>query len=107
MRAQVLTANRTADGVPLYHDVDGVWQADYRHAHPFTDADEAQAALANARRQEAYICDPYLLKVKLGADGIELASQREAIRGDGADTVLARLGYPRVGGESLATTEEA
>ena len=99
MKAQVLTANRTQDGAPLYWNGDTLWSQSIDEATVFSDKAEAEAALGLARQQESYVCDPYLLKVKYIDGAIEIGSQRETIRSAGTQVLLGRLGYPVGDGE--------
>ena len=96
MRYQILTANRTADGVPLYWNADGDWVYAVSEAALFETPEASESALGQARLQEAHVCDPYLLKVRQIEGALELPSQREVIRAAGDGPLLDRIGYPSV-----------
>ena len=93
MKHQILTANRTADGAPMYCSAEGRWSLELKHAQLFSTQESSEAALVNARLQEALICDPYLLTVRLIEGALKLPSQREVIRAGGDQILMERLGY--------------
>ena len=93
MKHQLLTANRTTDGAPMYWSAEGRWSLALKDAELFSAKEDGEAALVNARLQEALICDPYLLTVRLIEGALKLPSQREVIRAGGDDVLMERLGY--------------
>ncbi len=89
-----ITANRTDDGAVAYVDRVGAgFTTRLEEAFRSSDEDRCGSVLAWARSQEQEVCDPYLLQVQDGPDGLSPLSARERIRAEGPEVTLARLGY--------------
>jgi hypothetical protein len=86
----VVTANTTEEGSAVYLRADGSWAARLVDAWPIGSEAERDAAIAVARTQERYVCDPYAFRVVLDAQGPKATNTREQIRGVGPTSPLRR-----------------
>jgi len=83
---QMVIANRLADGFVVFLGAGDSWHRSISEGRVFEDADEAQAALATAKRHEAenVVVEPTLIEVTVDDAGqprpVEI---REAIRAFG------------------------
>ena len=93
MKTFVITACRTIDGVPVYLSEDGSWSTALAGSQTFNSEAEANQSLAAAKRQEAIVCDPGLFKVQRDADTLRPLTAKSRLRLEGAEALLARLGY--------------
>ena len=91
--AQIVTANRLADGVVLFLDAAGGWSEDFARAAVYADAAETKAALAHAEEAVAasLLVDPYGVEVERRNGHYTPKALREAIRATGP-TVRRDLG---------------
>lgn len=90
--SQIVTANRLADGVVVFQDVDGGWAEDFARAAIYEDAAVKPAlALAGEAVARSVIVDPYGVEVELRNGHFIPKSLREAIRASGP-TVRRDLG---------------
>jgi hypothetical protein len=80
---KVVTANDLLDGDVVYLAPGGTWVRDLRHAAPFEEPGEAEAALKAASAQARRIVGAYLMDIRPGPDGPEPHHHREAIRARG------------------------
>ena len=89
---QMLTANRLVDGDVLYWTA-GQWSLSLKDGDVFSDAKDAQAALAAAQKYvtDNVVVNPYLFDVKIDAGAIHPVKEREIIRAAGP-TVRFDLG---------------
>ena len=87
---QVITASRTADGSPVYRRADGSWSGVLADACVLTDEHRIEELVKAAKTLEREISDPYAFPVRVGAQGPEPLSVREAIRGRGPTSPLRR-----------------
>ena len=93
MKTHILSANRTDTGLPVYLDSQGIWQAAFEKAAIYTSEAKLSEALAAAKQLEAYICDPFTIKVAVADDRPVSKEQKWTIRADGADATMEALGY--------------
>lgn len=78
---QIVTANRLLEGDAVYFTGDGNWSPTHGDAQVARNAEEAEALLAAAARQQHLVVGPYLAEVTIGEDGRpQPAHFREAFR---------------------------
>lgn len=87
----IVTANFTADGAVGYFTAARSFSRQLADVVVFDTKDDAEAALAEARRQEAAVCDPYLFEVAEAGAGLDLLSARERIRSQGPTVAYGRF----------------
>ena len=87
---QILTASATRDGQPLYRDASGAWTPQVDAARVLSSESEAAEQLEVARREEAQVCDPYLIDVSESGGKFVPVSFRERIRATGPTIALHR-----------------
>lgn len=87
---QVVTANRTADGVPVYLTGDLRWVSELTDAAVHPDKVTAERVLSQIAGQERLICDPYLMPVALQDGTTQPTSARERIRNEGPTSRVRR-----------------
>ena len=87
---QILTASATRDGQPLYRQASGGWTPVLAKARVLDDRDAAASQLDAARREEAMVCDPYLIEVDASQGAPVPVSFRERIRATGPTVPLHR-----------------
>ena len=87
---QIVTASATRDGQPLYRRADGNWTPNLSAANVVDDEGDAKAQLEAARREEARVCDPYLIDVSRDGGRVVPISIRERIRATGPTIALHR-----------------
>ena len=90
----IVSANRTDTGRPVYLDTSGGWCFEFGAAHIFASKADTAEALAQAHTLQAFICDPFVMKVKMDGDLAVPSITKWAIRRAGADETLSSLGYP-------------
>ncbi len=93
MHHWTVTSNRLADGSVAYLRSDRVWTDDLQDAWICSEKGAAEPLLEWASAQEHVVCDPYLLAVEYGAEGVVPVSAREKLRAAGPAATLRRLGY--------------
>jgi hypothetical protein len=77
----VVTANRVGDGAVVYRRADGGWTTDLDGAAIVTNAQNAQALIAEASGDDLRAVGPYIAPVKLSAGGrVRPGNLRELIR---------------------------
>ena len=86
----VVTANRTADGSPVYLLSSGEWGVSLTEAKTTVSDDEKDALLTSASRQERVVCDAYAFRVVLDEGRALPTTARERIRSRGPTTPLRR-----------------
>lgn len=86
----MVTANTLIEGSAVYLRADGSWAARLAEAWPIESESDRDAAIAVARTQERYVCDPYAFKVVVGHEGPKATNVRERIRGVGPTVGLSR-----------------
>lgn len=80
-KPQIVTANDLIVGDVIYFTANGDWSRLHGDAKIAKNAEEAQAMLAAAAKQQDRVVGPYLAEVTVGADGRpEPAHFREAFR---------------------------
>lgn len=79
---KAITANALLEGDVIYMSVEGQWVRDLRQACAFTEAEAAEAALAEAAK-DGMAVGAYLTDVKLGEHGPEPTHFREDFRRTG------------------------
>lgn len=79
---KAITANALLEGDVIYMSVEGQWVRDLRQARAFTEAEAAEAALAEAAK-DGMAVGAYLTDVKLGEHGPEPTHFREDFRRTG------------------------
>ncbi|WP_417278477.1 DUF2849 domain-containing protein [Celeribacter sp.] len=79
---KAITANALLEGDVIYLDDQGQWVRDLRQARAFTEAEVAEAALAEAAK-DGMVVGAYLTDVKLGEHGPEPTHFREEFRRTG------------------------
>jgi hypothetical protein len=89
----VVTANRTRDGRAVYLTADKRWSEELGQAAFVEAAGLLDAPLAWARSQQREVCDPYVLKLAQGPEGLVATTTRERIRAVGPRWVAERFGY--------------
>jgi hypothetical protein len=87
---QIVTASATRDGQPLYRQADGSWTPELAQASVLENESDASAQLEAARREEARVCDPYLIDVSRDEGRVVPVSFRERIRATGPTVPLHR-----------------
>jgi hypothetical protein len=93
MHVFVITAARTSDGRPVYLTGEANWSLDLEDALSFPFEKDATPSLAQARAQEARVCDPGLFKVSLLDGCLSPLGAKNRLRVEGPEVLLARLGY--------------
>lgn len=93
MTRYVITANRTEDGAVAFLTPAGAWSAHLAEALLVEREVERDALLAQARGQQAIVCDPYIIKVQVDDGHPQPVGTRERIRAAGPAATLAALGY--------------
>lgn len=93
MKAHILSANRTDTGLPVYLDPQGIWQTQFDQAAVYSCQTKLSNALTSAKQLEAYICDPFSIKVDIRNGRPASSEQKWTIRADGADATMEALGY--------------
>jgi hypothetical protein len=86
----VISANLLASGAPCWRRKDGSWATDLQEAHPAATADERDAMLAAAAKEEAVVADPYFFDVCLDGQAIDPLTAREEIRAKGPSVAYRR-----------------
>ena len=78
---QILTANRLKTGEVLYWR-NGAWVESFEQAELFSEAGEADAALAAAQAfvRANQVVSPYLFEVRQDKNGLRPVKEREVIR---------------------------
>ncbi len=79
---KAITANALLEGDVIYMSHEGQWVRDLRQARAFTEAEAAEAALAEAAK-DGMAVGAYLTDVKLGEHGPEPTHFREDFRRTG------------------------
>jgi hypothetical protein len=79
-KVQIVTANALIEGDVVYLAANGAWTRHMTEAQVFTEAEPAEAALAEAAKQHSSVVGCYLAEVKQTAQGIEPAHFREDFR---------------------------
>ncbi len=92
---KAVTANRLDDGAVVYLDESGQWTVELALAARY-EGDDAEAALADAKRRATEIADVYLIEVTETGAPAGRATLRETIRAAGP-TVREDLGYQAAG----------
>ncbi len=92
---KAVTANRLDDGAVVYLDESGQWTAELALAARY-EGDDAEAALADAKRRATEIADGYLIEVTETGAPAGRTTLRETIRAAGP-TVREDLGYQAAG----------
>lgn len=87
---QVVTANRTADGAPVYLTSDLRWVTELAHAAVHPDKAAAEQVLSQVAGQERQVCDPYMMAVSVTSRKPQPTSAREHIRSQGPTSRLRR-----------------
>ncbi len=93
MKIFVITAGRTKDGAPVYLAEDGSWSTTLTGSRIFETEADAESSLIAARKQEEIVSDPGLFKVRREAEGLVPLTTKSRLRLEGAEALLARLGY--------------
>lgn len=86
----VVTAGFTDDGAVAYLRADGAWSGNLTEAATWASEADAEARIADVKKQERIVCDPYAFGVKLEGGVIDPMSAREAIRAKGPTTPIRR-----------------
>ncbi len=89
----VISANRTADGGVVYLAGDRRWTPELSAAAAHPSKAATRDGLSWARTQEAFVCDPHPIKVKLDASGPIPVDTKQQIRAAGPEATLAALGF--------------
>lgn len=103
--SHVVTANATLDGAVVYLAPDRRWTRRFEESLVIEDATARDALLAWALGQEAHVCDPYVIEVAVGPEGLSSKSTRERLRAAGRAAVLERLGLARRGRASVSRVQ--
>ncbi len=88
----VVTASATKTGQPVYRAPADTWTERFDAAQSFGERALAEAALEAARREEAVVCDPYLIDAAHaeidGEPRLRPVALKEQIRADGPTVAL-------------------
>ena len=87
---QVITANRTADGAPVYLTSDHRWVTELEQAAAYPEKAAAEQVLSQVAGQERQVCDPYLMPVAIAGGKPQPTSARERIRSQGPTSRVRR-----------------
>lgn len=84
MPLYAITGSATEDGRPIYRRETGEWTPELAAAQVYDAEVQRDAGLAEARREERVVCDPYAIEVTRAADGVLEANRlKERIRAHG------------------------
>lgn len=86
----VITGSLTREGSVAYLAEDGSWADGLAAAATFADEESADARLAEVRKAESVVTEPYTFAARRTGDGIEPTSAREQLRAAGPSTRLRR-----------------
>lgn len=86
----VVSAGYLDDGAVAYLRADGGWTRKLAEAAAWPSEAEADAQIANAKKQERVVCDPYAFGVLVNNGVIDPMTAREAIRAKGPTTPIRR-----------------
>lgn len=91
----VLTANRLGDGVVVFLDFEGAWNADFAAASIASTPDEARALDERGRHdaERNVVLEPYLVELHSAAGRLVPVRQRERVRIEGPSVLDAVPGY--------------
>lgn len=83
--AEIITANRLADGIVVFLGPQFLWVDAYARAAIFTDEAAKTAAMAAAKRSEALneVVEPYFVEMVARGGGLAPKTLREEIRANG------------------------
>lgn len=93
--SHVVTASATANGSPVYLTPSGEWSGELSAAQVLETEAERDDKLATARKQEALVCDPYLIEVQVADGSPSATTLRERIRAEGPTTSYGIASGPR------------
>ena len=86
----VITGSLTREGSVAYLADDGSWADALAGAALFAEKASAEARLAEVRKAESVVTEPYAFAARRTADGVEPTSAREQLRAVGPSTRLRR-----------------
>ncbi|MFO7561116.1 MAG: DUF2849 domain-containing protein [Enhygromyxa sp.] len=89
MTLWMITGNATADGAPIYLQLDGRWTRRLAEGLALSSEAQRDALLAQAQASERIVCDAYVIEVRQSAGGqLEATGLRERIRAEGPTVAL-------------------
>jgi len=86
----VITGSLTLEGSVAYLDSEGSWAQGLEKAHVFNDSETAEQRLAEVRKAESTITEPYVFPAEMRNGEIRPLSAREKLRAEGPSTRLRR-----------------
>ena len=86
----VITGSLTLEGSVAYLDAEGAWANSLDQAVTFPDAEAAEQRLAEVRKAEAIITEPYVFPAAINDGQLTPLSAKEKLRADGPSTRLRR-----------------
>lgn len=90
MPCYVITGSLTEEGCVAYLRADSSWATTIAEAHAFPTEAEADAKLAEVKKAESVITEPYVFEAERSGDAIKPTSAREILRAEGPSTRLRR-----------------
>ncbi len=84
---KAVTGNRLDDGHPVYRTASGDWSVRIEDAHAFPNQEDADEALADAKKQETVVVGAYLITIEAPGKVTHREAMRENIRARGPTIV--------------------
>lgn len=86
----VITGSLTLEGSVAYLDANGQWSETIEKAMVFSDSTLAEGRLAEVRKAESIITEPYIFPAEMDGARLTPLSTREKLRAEGPTTRLRR-----------------
>lgn len=90
MPCYVITGSLTQEGCVAYLRADSSWATTIAEAHAFESEADADSRLAEVKKAESVITEPYVFEAEQAGDAIQPKSAREILRAGGPSTRLRR-----------------